>query len=57
MMPSPKKPKAKPKPRKSGKDQSARFIETAREVDADETGEVLENIFTKLVPPKAKQHG
>jgi hypothetical protein len=52
MMPSPKKPKEKLKPRKSGKDQSARFIETAREVAADETGETLEKVFSKIVPIK-----
>jgi hypothetical protein len=32
--------------------QSQRFIETAREIGADETGEAFERAFKKIVPPK-----
>ena len=52
MMPSPKKQKTKPK--NSSKKQSARFIETVRELQADETGKTLEKVFTKIVPAKGK---
>jgi hypothetical protein len=32
--------------------QKRRFIETARELGADETGEAFERAFAKVVPPK-----
>ena len=44
---------AKPKPKQDDKEQSKRFIKKARELDADETGEVFERVFKKIVPPKA----
>ena len=33
-------------------ERSRRFIETARELEADETGEAFERAFKKIVPPK-----
>lgn len=44
------KPKAKPKPSK--KTQYGRFVETARELGADESEESFERAFKKIVPPK-----
>lgn len=32
--------------------QAARFRETARELEADETGKAFEQAFGKIVPPK-----
>ncbi|MBT3071677.1 hypothetical protein KKP04_12470 [Rhodomicrobium sp. Az07] len=34
------------------KEQSERFRQTARELEADETGEAFERAFGKIVPPK-----
>ena len=50
MMQKPKKPKAKPK--QSSKSQSERFIETAREVEADETGGRFKGILRKILQTK-----
>ena len=33
-------------------ERSRRFTETARELEADETGESFERAFKKIVPPK-----
>lgn len=46
-MPAPKKP-----PQHLDADQSKRFIEAARELGADETGEEFMRAFAKIVPPK-----
>ncbi len=45
--------------RKSKSGQSARFIEAAKKVEADETGEKFERAFKKIVPAKkaAKKPG
>jgi len=32
--------------------QRKRFIETAKELEADETGEAFEQAFARVVPPK-----
>lgn len=50
MMRKPKKQRANPK--NSSEKQSARFIETAREVEADETSETLEKVFTRIAKIK-----
>jgi hypothetical protein len=50
MMRKPKKQKAKPK--NSSKSQSERFIETAREVEADETGGRFKSILQKILKTK-----
>ena len=53
-------PKASPrkKGRKStDKEQSERFIETARRLQADETGQPFEAAFKKLVPAKLRPPG
>ena len=34
------------------KEQSKRFIKKAREIGADESGEILEHALKKAVPPK-----
>jgi hypothetical protein len=45
------KPKRRPKPKikRTDKDQSERFIEAARKAGLDETGEIFEVAFKKLV--------
>lgn len=47
----PVKKKAVPKKEKP---QKQRFIDAARKHEADETGEALEHVFGKIVPPKRK---
>ena len=47
------KPKAKPATQKlDDPAQSKRFVETAREIEADESGEAFRRAFEKIVPPK-----
>jgi hypothetical protein len=48
------KPKPKPKPKFTDKAQSERFIETARQLGIEETGETFEKAFTKIVQNKSK---
>jgi hypothetical protein len=43
--------KKKPAPKKVTP-QKQRFIDAAREHEADETGEALERVFGKIVPPR-----
>lgn len=50
MMRKPKKQKTKPK--NSSKSQSERFIETAREVEADETDGRFKSILKKILQTK-----
>jgi len=55
-------PRPKASPRKRGrsntdKEQSERFIETARRLEADESGRRFEEAFRKLVPPKSPKSG
>lgn len=40
----------KPKPEKDERPQAERFIETARQLGADETGKAFEKAFGKIVP-------
>ena len=47
--------KQKAKPKNSSKKQSERFIETAREVEADESGKTFEAVFRKIAPNRDKQ--
>lgn len=47
-------PKAEPKV-ESKQTQKERFVETARELEVDESGETFEAAFGKLVPPKKNQ--
>lgn len=48
-----KKPDKKLKAKKlTQKEQSARFIRAAREIDADESGRKFEMVFEKIVPPR-----
>jgi hypothetical protein len=47
------KPK-KPKTTTSDKEQSERFIETARRLGVDESGKDLEKTFRKIAPVKTK---
>ena len=50
-----RKPHAKPPPAPKPDDpeQSKRFVETAREIGADETGEAFRRAFRKIVPPRS----
>jgi hypothetical protein len=47
---APKKEKAKPKPKLTDKEQSERFIETARELGVDESGEKFKHALERIVP-------
>jgi hypothetical protein len=53
-----RKPKAggpaKPKEQSEERPQIEDFIETARKLGVDETGETFEKAFRRLVPPKRK---
>jgi len=47
------KPKAKPKPKKmTAKQQYERFVQTARELECDESGERFELTVKKVLTPK-----
>lgn len=50
-MPSKTKPKAT-KPKEEDKPQSERFIETARALGADESGQIFEQFANKIMPKK-----
>lgn len=49
----PKGKKAKPKPKLSDKEQSERFIEAARELGVDESGEAFDAALTKILPGRS----
>lgn len=44
------KPRAAPKPDNPA--QSKRFVEAAREIEADESGKAFQRALEKIVPPK-----
>lgn len=46
------KPSGKKAKKLSQKEQSERFIKTARELDADESGSAFGKALQKLIPPK-----
>jgi hypothetical protein len=46
--------KQKRKPKITDKQQYERFIETARELDCNESEEAFDKNFRKIVPPKRK---
>lgn len=46
---------AKSKPKQDDKEQSKRFIEKAREIEADENEEAFERAFKEIVPPSPAQ--
>jgi hypothetical protein len=48
--PAPKRQNLKP----DDPEQSKRFVEAAREIEADETGEAFRRAFEKIVPRKRK---
>jgi hypothetical protein len=52
-----KSPKSqpKPKPRQDDPAQSRRFIDMAREVEADESPEALEQALRKIIRPPQKE--
>ena len=50
-MPSKTKPKTT-KPKEDDKEQSARFIATARELDVDENSDNFESTFSLILPQK-----
>jgi|GEM_PF-4412837 len=47
------KPRANAKPKFTDKAESERFIEAARELGIEETGEAFERAFKKVAPPKS----
>lgn len=54
----PAKPRAKPKPKKpklSDKAQSERFIEAARELGIEKTGDLFERAFEKVTRHRASE--
>jgi hypothetical protein len=48
--PTPKPKRRDPKPDDPA--QSKRFVETAREIEADESGDLFQRALEKIVPPK-----
>ena len=46
--------KQKPKPKLSDKEQSERFMETARELGVDENGKAFEEVFGRITKQPAK---
>lgn len=46
--------RAPPNPKPDDPAQSKRFVETAREIEADESGEAFRGAFEKIVPPKPR---
>jgi hypothetical protein len=53
-----RRPKDSPKRKNrknTDKEQSERFIETARMLEADENGARFEEVFAKIVPPKRRE--
>lgn len=53
----PTKPPTKPKPTADERAQHARFVEMAREVEADESPESFDRAFKRVVPsPKDEKH-
>lgn len=48
------KPKAKSKPKLTDKAQSERFVETARQLGAEQTSEAFDQAFAKIVTSKLK---
>ena len=51
------KPKPEAKVQKPEKPQIERFKEAARELGCDDTGELFERAFTKIVPPRRPKSG
>jgi hypothetical protein len=41
-----------PVPKADDPEQSRRFVEAARQIEADETGDAFDRAFRKIVPPK-----
>jgi hypothetical protein len=50
------KAKRKPKPKFADKEQSERFIEAARKLDVEETGEAFENAVRIIASKKSEHH-
>jgi hypothetical protein len=51
------KPSGKKAEKLSKREQSERFIETAREIEADESGRVFERAIDFVLVPKEKKRG
>ena len=51
MTEDPKKPTGKKKKKLSQKEQSERFIKTARELETDESGDSFEEAISKITSP------
>ena len=50
--------KSKPKPKLSDAERHARFVETARQVEVDESPEAFDRAFDKVIrPPKNSSSG
>lgn len=45
----------KPKPEPDDKEQSERFIQTAKELEADKNAEAFERAFGIVVPPQSSE--
>lgn len=45
------------KPKEKPKSQKQRFIETAKDLECDESEEAFEDSFTRVVPPKSGNKG
>lgn len=46
----------KTKPEPDNKEQSERFIETARELESDESGKAFERVVNKITPKATPAH-
>jgi hypothetical protein len=46
----------KTKPEPDDKEQSERFIQTAKELEADKNAEAFERAFGIVVPPQSSEH-
>ena len=54
MAKTPDKKQKEKKKKMTAKEQSARFITTARELEADESGKSFEMVFEKIVPAQVR---
>lgn len=53
--PKAREPAREDKGKKEDQKQAERFIETARQHDADESGEEFERRFRRIIPPKSRE--
>lgn len=52
---APAAPKRSRAPKPDNPEQSKRFVEAAREIEADESGEAFRRALKRIVPPKSSR--